>query len=145
MHKHPVITRIKNAGLLKRADAEFESILGIKGGERCQNIVESFVEQAAIFADPPHEGSTTVVTLDLKEVKIVFDAPSARPLALIRPNNDGVALMLCRPDLQSEYGLLYKICPHDRVLLTIDELFAREVSRFNRLEPADIGKMAQAS
>ena len=140
MHKHPVSIRWKDTPGLKEADHHFEKINGKTGGDRCKVLVEKFVEQSKIFADPAFRGKgttlKTTVTIDAKEVKFVDGTDVRRPLTLLKVN--GVALMLCRPDQEKVVGLLFKLCPHDGVPLSSRDQIDSEISKFNRSLPRSL-------
>lgn len=134
MHTHRVDVRWKNSPIIVKADHDFFGLGGgFTGGERCQKFIEQFLKKAHIFADEQIQQLQTVVTIDLKEIKVASRADARRPLTVLKVN--GVALMFLRPDQAKEKGLLFKLCPHDGVRLTEPNHFGLEVSRFNASVP----------
>lgn len=145
MYSHPVSRHWKNEGLLQRAAHVFSGAPGSKdGGERVKALIERFLLKGKIFADEPtiEQGTAvpTKVTIDLKEIKVPtrFEGRGAnrRPLTLIKLN--GVALLLLRPDPEKEEGVIFKLCPHEKVALTIGEFFDQEIDKFNRSVPVSL-------
>jgi hypothetical protein len=134
MHKHPVEINWKNEQVLLRAAAVFSAVPGVlDGGERCEQLIRDFVESSEIFADEPYP-QPTKVTIPLYKVEVPYSVDNRRPLTLAKLN--GTATLMLRPDQEKSEALLFKICPHDLVPLTIEDVFEKEVERFNREAPS---------
>ncbi|MES2006546.1 MAG: hypothetical protein V4436_00390 [Patescibacteria group bacterium] len=137
----------KNEHLLEKAGDVFSVSAGsLNGGGRAKALIELFVKKAKIFADEPSLGERTEVTIDLKKVDVPYEVDERRPLTLTKLN--GVATLVLRPDTEKAEGLLFKICPHDRVPLTISDIFDTEINVYNTSVPRAFHQqveMAEAS
>jgi hypothetical protein len=142
MHNTPVHINWKNGKILTQTRAAFKSMFNEHADERLRRIIREFLSQPKIFLYEPTQevGSTStyMVTVDLKEVKVVRDltdrARMQLPLALLKIN--GVALMYCRlepedPKKDEGLGILFKVCPTTDAMQTNRNKFEAAMLRYN--------------